>query len=151
MFESISSFFKYFDLGTYLPEIIDTFLKGYLPEWAALLIEFVLIGVLLLSAYAVIALILIYVERKVTGFFQCRVGPNRVGKYGIIQSVAMLIIQVKRQTSTHFALRICSGFVSLKLPLCCSMNISHHQHVVIKDGYAKPGIKRRVSVFRFKK
>lgn len=91
MFESINSFFKWFDLGTYLPEIIDTFLKGNLPEWAALLIEFVLIGVLLLSAYAVIALILIYVERKVTGFFQCRVGPNRVGKYGIIQSVADMI------------------------------------------------------------
>jgi NADH-quinone oxidoreductase subunit H len=57
----------------------------------ALLVEFVLIGVAILAAYAVLALILIYVERKVCGFFQCRLGPNRVGKWGIFQSVADMI------------------------------------------------------------
>lgn len=64
------------------------FLRQYLPEWGALLIEFVLIGVALLVLYALIALFLIYFERKVCAFFQCRLGPNRVGPYGIIQSVA---------------------------------------------------------------
>ncbi len=67
---------------------IDSFLRQYLPEWGALLIEFVLIGVALLLLYALIALFLIYFERKVCAFFQCRLGPNRVGPYGIIQSVA---------------------------------------------------------------
>lgn len=67
---------------------IDSFLRQYLPEWGALLIEFVLIGVALLVLYALIALFLIYFERKVCAFFQCRLGPNRVGPYGIIQSVA---------------------------------------------------------------
>lgn len=67
---------------------IDSFLRQYLPEWGALLIEFVLIGVTLLLLYALIALFLIYFERKVCAFFQCRLGPNRVGPYGIIQSVA---------------------------------------------------------------
>lgn len=67
---------------------IDNFLRQYLPEWGALLIEFVLIGVALLLLYALIALFLIYFERKVCAFFQCRLGPNRVGPYGIIQSVA---------------------------------------------------------------
>lgn len=67
---------------------IDSFLRQYLSEWGALLIEFVLIGVALLLLYALIALFLIYFERKVCAFFQCRLGPNRVGPYGVIQSVA---------------------------------------------------------------
>lgn len=75
---------------------IDTLLRQWLPEWGALLIEFVLVGVVLLFLYAVIALVLIYAERKVCAFFQCRLGPNRVGPYGIFQSVAdMLKILIK--------------------------------------------------------
>ena len=53
--------------------------------------EFVLVGVAVLAAYALIALFLIYAERKICGFFQCRLGPNRVGKWGIFQSVADMI------------------------------------------------------------
>ena len=75
---------------------IDTLLRQWLPEWGALLIEFVLVGVVLLLLYAVIALVLIYAERKVCAFFQGRLGPNRVGPYGIFQSVAdMLKILIK--------------------------------------------------------
>jgi len=81
---------KPLELTKYI-QMFDAFLKESLPEWAVYAIEFVLIGVVLLSLYAVIALILIYVERKVTGFFQCRLGPNRVGKFGSIQSLADMI------------------------------------------------------------
>ncbi|MDR2058017.1 MAG: NADH-quinone oxidoreductase subunit NuoH [Dysgonamonadaceae bacterium] len=70
---------------------IDEFLHTYLLDGWALFIEFVLIGLILLTAYAVLALILIYVERKICAFFQCRLGPTRVGPLGLFQSVADMI------------------------------------------------------------
>ena len=70
---------------------IDSTLRSAMPSWAALAIEFILIGAAILALYAVIALILIYMERRVCGKFQCRIGPNRVGPKGVIQSVADMI------------------------------------------------------------
>ncbi|MDR2806496.1 MAG: NADH-quinone oxidoreductase subunit NuoH [Dysgonamonadaceae bacterium] len=70
---------------------IDELLRTYLPGGWALFIEFVLIGLAILAVYAALALILIYVERKVCAFFQCRLGPTRVGPFGVLQSVADMI------------------------------------------------------------
>ncbi|MDR0545181.1 MAG: NADH-quinone oxidoreductase subunit NuoH [Odoribacteraceae bacterium] len=70
---------------------IDQLLRGVMPDAAALVVECVLIGLALLLGYAVIALALIYVERKVCAWFQCRLGPNRVGPFGLLQSVADMI------------------------------------------------------------
>lgn len=66
------------------------FRSNLTPFWATL-VEGALVLIAVLAAYAIIALALIYIERKITAFFQSRVGPNRLGKYGVIQSIADLI------------------------------------------------------------
>lgn len=79
---------------------VDSVLRAAMPAELAVLVEFVIIGVCLLLGYAVIALVLIYVERKVCAAFQCRIGPNRVGPYGLIQSVADMIKMLTKELIT---------------------------------------------------
>ncbi len=59
-----------------------------LPDWLVILIECVLVGVGLLLAYTVLAIIMIFMERKVCAAFQCRLGPMRVGPWGTLQVLA---------------------------------------------------------------
>ncbi len=69
---------------------IDNFLSvtcGMAP-WLTVTVECVLIGLGLLVLYALLALFYIYFERKVCAAFQCRLGPNRVGPFGLLQSFA---------------------------------------------------------------
>ena len=54
----------------------------------ALLIEFILVAVCVITLFSLLGLVLIMMERKVSAWTQVRLGPNRVGPKGMFQTVA---------------------------------------------------------------
>ena len=71
-----------------------------LGDFWTVLIECVVVGILILTAYALIAIALIFMERKVCAYFQCRLGPMRVGPWGIFQVFADVVKMLIKEIFT---------------------------------------------------
>ncbi len=65
-----------------------TFLLNYTPQWAAYLIAG-LVGMLAIITFVLLMVMgFIWIERRGLSRFQIRIGPNRVGPFGLLQPVA---------------------------------------------------------------
>jgi NADH-quinone oxidoreductase subunit H len=76
---------------------ITEFLSGFMSEGAAYIGAMVTIALIYLAIFAVAGLYLVLLERKVAAWFQLRLGPNRVGYWGLLQTMADALKLVSKE------------------------------------------------------
>jgi NADH-quinone oxidoreductase subunit H len=83
-----------------LVSIIQAWLQSTLGDPWAFIVVCVLVGVAAIALFAVLGLMLVYMERKVAAHMQIRLGPNRVGPMGLFQTTADTLKLVMKEGLT---------------------------------------------------
>lgn len=85
-----------FDFGI-VTSWVHEFLTMHMNDTLAIILECLLVGIFIILLYVVIAVIMIYMERKVCAAFQCRLGPNRVGPWGTVQLICDMVKMLTKE------------------------------------------------------
>ncbi|HMC01064.1 MAG TPA: NADH-quinone oxidoreductase subunit NuoH [Flavobacteriaceae bacterium] len=76
---------------------IHDWLFSIMPETTASIVEMILTALVYLTVFAVAGLFLVLMERRVAAWFQLRIGPNRVGFQGLLQTMADALKLVSKE------------------------------------------------------
>lgn len=84
-------------IGDLIADLVGALGLG--PEWVVLA-QLIVTGIVVLTLTSVMVLFLVYAERKVSARFQMRLGPNRVGWFGILQTLADALKLIQKENIT---------------------------------------------------
>ena len=96
---------------------IGDFVRGLLPDpWAAIANGLIAVASLA-GLVTVMAILLIWLERKVCAHFQARLGPTRVGPFGLLQPVADAIKLLMKENIKPRSVDNLAYFLAPLLPI----------------------------------
>jgi NADH-quinone oxidoreductase subunit H len=104
-----------------IPEFAANLLS-FLPEWMQAVVYYGVIAVMLFISVILVMAFLTLAERRVIGSIQARIGPNRVGPFGILQPFAdvlkLLVKEIVIPEKSNKFLFILAPLLALIPALC---------------------------------
>ncbi len=102
------------DLSNLSSAILDRIRDANGPEWSIYVVSALLGAIGIISFVGVAAIVNIWIERRVVGRMQSRLGPNRLGPFGLLQPVADAIKLMQKEVLQP---RVADGLVFSVAPI----------------------------------